>query len=84
MMYAVTTPDNPYNPFDEFTKWYWYDVAQGYNTTNRLASITNTSGSFSENENSKEISRAIDVLISTGALSKEGKIVKYVKLERKE
>ena len=84
MMYAVTTTDNPYNPFDEFTKWYWYDVTHGYNTTNRLASIANTSGSFSDNENSEEISKAIDVLIGTGAFSKEGKIVKYVKLERKD
>lgn len=30
---VLTTIDNPYNPKDEFTKWYQWDTQNGYNTS---------------------------------------------------
>lgn len=29
---ALTTFDNPYNPFEQFSDWFLFDVEKGYNT----------------------------------------------------
>lgn len=80
--YMITTDDNPYDPFDEFEAWYGFDISKGYNTTNRLASIAHTSDTFSAYENNEIVSKAIDELISTGTITKEGKIMPYRKVSR--
>lgn len=61
--YRLSTIDNPYNPFDDFTRWYMYDLELGHNTTERLARFANTSDGFTDKENNDEISRAIDEII---------------------
>ena len=61
--YRLSTIDNPYNPFDDFARWYMYDLELGHNTTERLARFTNTSDGFTDKENNNEISRAIDEII---------------------
>ncbi len=60
---ALTTIDNPYDPFDEFTSWFLYDVEKGYNTCAYLARIAKPSNQFSDKENNIEIERAIDEII---------------------
>lgn len=30
--YMLSTIDNPYSPFDEFDKWFKFDVVHGYNS----------------------------------------------------
>lgn len=32
----LTTFDNPYNPFQDFEKWFAYDSRKGYNTLSYL------------------------------------------------
>ena len=59
----LTTIDNPFNPFDNFTSWFLYDVEKGYNTCSYLARIAKTSEQFTEKENDEEIERAIDEII---------------------
>ena len=59
----LTTFDNPYNPFEEFEKWFTYDVTKGYNTCEYLARIAHTSNSLSDEENEDETSRAIDEIL---------------------
>ena len=59
----LTTFDNPYDPFDQFTSWFLFDTEKGYNSCSRLARVARTSEQFSEKENDEEIERAIDEII---------------------
>lgn len=54
---ALTTIDNPYDPFDQFTE------EKGYHSTSYLGRIARTSDELSDEENDKEIERAIDEII---------------------
>lgn len=60
---ALTTIDNPYNPFTHFNEWFLYDVEKGYNSCSYLARIARTSPNLSDEENFAEIERAIDEII---------------------
>lgn len=62
--YRLTTSDNPYNPFTQFTNWWLYDTRAGYNSSAYLDRIARTSSSFTEEENMEEIERAIDEIIA--------------------
>lgn len=60
---AITTVDNPYNPFSQFVSWFMYDVEKGYNSCSYLGRIARTSDELSDEENDQEIERAIDEII---------------------
>ena len=60
---ALTTVDNPYNPIENFTSWFMFDIEKGYNTCGYLGRIAKTSDQLSDEENEKEIERAIDEII---------------------
>ena len=57
--FALTTFDNPYDPFEQFTSWFLFDVEKGYNTCAYLARIARTSEQLSDEENNLEIERNI-------------------------
>lgn len=61
--YALTTNDNPYDPFEQFTQWMMFDEEKGYHTCAYLGRIAKTSDLFTEKENNQEIERAIDEII---------------------
>ena len=63
MKVMLSTIDNPYDPFEDFKKWYMYDVQHGYNSSAYLARIAKTSDQLTEKENNEEIERAIDEII---------------------
>ena len=65
----LTTIDNPFDPFEQFTSWFLFDVEKGYNTCSYLARIAKTSDQFSEEENNEEIERAIDEIIKYNPLN---------------
>lgn len=60
---ALTTVDNPYDPFTQFRKWFLFDVEKGYNSCAYLGRIARTSEEFTDEENNLEIERAIDEII---------------------
>lgn len=68
-MCAITTIDNPYNPFEQFTPWFLFDVEKGYNTCGYLGRIARTSDQLTDDENNQEIERAIDEIIKHDALN---------------
>ena len=61
--FALTTLDNPFDPFEQFTSWFLFDVEKGYNTCSYLARIAKISDSMTEQEENEEIERAIDEII---------------------
>lgn len=45
MRFALTTFDNPYDPFEQFTQWFMFDEEKGYHTTAFLGVILGISTS---------------------------------------
>lgn len=78
--YALTTFDNPFDPFIQFDAWYRFDCDKGYNSCAYLDRIARTSDQLSEEENNQEIERAIDEIIKYDFMN----IYKKVKRETKE
>ena len=39
MRFALTTFDNPYDPFEQFTQWFMFDEEKGYHTTAYLGKV---------------------------------------------
>lgn len=60
----LTTFDNPFDPFEQFTSWFLFDVEKGYNTCGYLARIAKLSDDMTQKEIDEEIERAMDVIIS--------------------
>lgn len=60
---ALTTFDNPYDPFEQFSDWFLFDMEKGYNTCAYLARIARTSDQFTDEENECEVERAINEII---------------------
>ena len=61
--FMLTTIDNPFNPFEDFTSWRLFDLEKGYNSCERLARIAELSDDLSQKEIDEEIERAIDEII---------------------
>lgn len=59
----LTTFDNPYDPFDQFTLWLMFDKEKGYDTCEYLARIVQLSDDLTEKEVNEETERAIDEII---------------------
>ena len=72
----LTTIDNPYDPFEEFTQWLLFDNEKGYGTCSYLARIARTSDQLSQEENNDEIERAIDEIIALDPFNIYKKVVR--------
>ena len=64
----LTTIDNPFDPFEDFSSWFMFDIEKGYNTCGRLMRIANIPDDFTEQEEDEEIERAIDTIIKYDVL----------------
>ena len=64
----LTTIDNPFDPFEQFTSWFLFDVEKGYYSCSYLARIANISEEMSDEEVNEEINRAIDEIMKYNPL----------------
>lgn len=62
---AITTFDNPFNPFTQFTEWLLFDKEKGYNTCEYLARIAKVEDNLSQQEYNRAVEHAIDSIIKT-------------------
>ena len=60
---ALTTIDNPFDPFTQFDSWFQFDVEKGYYSCSRLARVAELSDDMTEQEVSEAIESAIDTII---------------------
>ena len=61
--HMLTTFDNPYDPFEQFTSWFLFDVEKGYNTCSYLERTVNITEGMTQKEIDDEYERAIDEII---------------------
>ena len=74
----LTTIDNPFNPFEQFTSWFLFDVEKGYNSCSRVARIAKLSDDLTEKEEDIEIERAIDEIIKYDPLDVYKKVTRKI------
>ena len=77
----LTTFDNPFDPFEQFTAWFLFDVEKGYNCCGKLMRIAKLSDDLSETEEDEEVERAIDKIIQYDFTNTYKKVTKELKAE---
>lgn len=65
---SITTVDNPFDPINDFSKWFAFDTQKGYNTCSYLARLANTSLDLTSDEYNFEREQAIDTICSWNPL----------------
>lgn len=62
--FALTTFDNPFNPFDDFNQWLSFDKDHGYDSSEKVMRLANLTDDMTDIEENLEIERVIDRLIA--------------------
>jgi len=78
---ALTTFDNPHDPFDDFVKWYIFDNDHGYNCCGQLAALARTSDALTTEENNVILEEAIDQIIAHDYVGLYKKVTREVSSE---
>ena len=60
---ALTTVDNPFNPFEEFELWFRFDESKGYHSSSLLGRVVVYSHDLPPIDRVKAIEDAIDTII---------------------
>ena len=61
--FMLTTFDNPFNPFVDFSSWYMFDCEKGHNTSSRLARLVNIDSEMTQKEIDEERERAMNLIV---------------------
>lgn len=64
-VHALTTADNPFNPFVDFNDWFAFDSSKGYNTIAFLARVVVSSDELSEADQHQAFELGIDEILET-------------------
>lgn len=78
---ALTTFDNPFDPFEQFTSWFLFDEEKGYHSTSYLGRIARTSDQFTDAENYEEVERAIDEIIKYDFMNIYKKVEQEIEID---
>ena len=65
----LSTIDNPYDPFEQFSSWLLFEKEKGYNSCEILARTAKLSDDMTEKEINEETERAIDQIIKFDPLN---------------
>ena len=60
----LSTIDNPYNPYENFSQWLLYDTLHGYHSCGKLDRALVVDDSMSDEEVNAAINDAIDDIIA--------------------
>lgn len=74
----LTTSDNPFDPFEQFTSWFLFDIEKGYYTCAHLARLVNITDEMTQKEIDEETDRAIDTILETDFLGIYEKVTREV------
>ena len=75
---AITTFDNPYDPFDQFEEWLLFDAEKGYNTPGELDRLTHITDDMSQREEMDEVERGVDRMIELDFMNIYKKITRKI------
>ena len=73
----LSTIDNPFNPFEDYSSWLMFDKEKGYDSAERLMRIAKVTDDMTQKEENEEIERAIDEIIKYDILNV------YIKVSKK-
>lgn len=73
---ALSTKDNPYDPFDDFSNWHRYDRDMGHGCCEILDRVSTVAGTLTDGEKVHEYRRAIGDIIANDCENK------FVMIER--
>ena len=73
---ALSTSDNPWDPFEDFEEWYVEDMRLGHNTCGLLARVCVTSDELSLANQGYALREAIDEIVSLNASGGHIKVVR--------
>ena len=76
--YMLTTLDNPFDPFNDFTLWHMFDCEKGHNTSSRIARIAQLNSEMTQKEEDEAMDRAIDLILKYDFEDK------YIKVQEKQ
>lgn len=76
--FMLTTLDNPFDPFDDFTSWFKFDCEKGHNTSSRLARIADINDEMTQKEVDDEMDRAMNLIVKYDFEDK------YIKVQEKQ
>ncbi len=62
--YALTTVDNPFDPFTQFNAWFAFDTSHGYHSAGLLARVARSSDDLSDADQHAAVQEAIDEIVS--------------------
>lgn len=78
--YALTTIDNPHNPFIEPDEWQRFDEEHGYNTNEFVALFAIESETLGETEKALDVQAAIQMALDEDDIGIRIKVTKDTKL----
>lgn len=75
MICAISTTDNPFNPFTQYENWNAYDTFKGYNLGSLLARLVRDGSDMSPDDEEDAIEEAVDKIVAMNPTGNCKKVV---------